>query len=96
MLLLSASIAAKFGLVFVLTLENALSWGFYFQVTRMNIVLLKNDTWHFQNSPPFERSACVYVTIKGNFEHFQFFNFETDFPENENLFQTTGVPFFFS
>ena len=34
------------------------------------------------------------MTIKGNFEHFQFFNFETDFTENENLFQTSGVPFF--
>ena len=34
-----------------------------------------------------------YVTITGNFEHFQYFKFETDFLENENLFQKTGVPF---
>ena len=54
-LLLSASFMAKFGLAFVLTLENAIS---------------------------------------GNFERFQYFNFETDFLENENLFQKTGVPFF--
>ena len=48
----------------------------------------------FQNSPPFGRSTCFYVTISENFEHFQYFNFETDFLENENLFQKTGVPFF--
>ena len=29
----------------------------------------------------------------GNFERFQYFNFETNFLENENLFQKTGVPF---
>ena len=34
------------------------------------------------------------MTISGNFEFFQYFNFETDFLENENLFQKTGVPFF--
>ena len=28
-----------------------------------------------------------YVTISGNFEHVQWFNFKTDFAENENLFQ---------
>ena len=27
------------------------------------------------------------MTISGNFERFQYFNFETDFQENENLFQ---------
>ena len=48
----------------------------------------------FKNSPPFERSACFYMTNSGSFEHFQYFNFETDFLENENLFQKTGVPFF--
>ena len=57
-------------------------------------VLLRNGTRYFQNSPPFERSACFYVTISENFEHFQYFNFETDFLENENFFQKTGVPFF--
>ena len=34
----------------------------------------------------FERSACFYVTIYGNFERFQDFIFETNFLENENLF----------
>ena len=27
-------------------------------------------------------------------KRFQYFNFETDFMENENHFQKTGVPFF--
>ena len=48
----------------------------------------------FQNSPPFEKSACFYVTISGNFESYQYLNFETDFLENENFFQKTGAPFF--
>ena len=33
------------------------------------------------------------MTISENFDHFQYFNFETDFLENENFFQKTGVPF---
>ena len=33
------------------------------------------------------RSACLYVIISGNFECFEYFDFETDFLENENLFQ---------
>ena len=48
----------------------------------------------FQNNRPFERSACFYAAISGNFEHFQNFNFETNFLENQNLFQKTGVPLF--
>ena len=46
----------------------------------------------FQNSPPFERLACF--GFSGNIEQFQYFIFETQFLENENLFQKTGVPFF--
>ena len=57
-------------------------------------IFLKKGTWDLQNSSPLERLACLYVTITGNFERFQYFNFETDFLENENLFQKTGVPFF--
>ena len=34
---------------------------------------------NFQNSPPFERSACFYETTTENFECFQCFNFETNF-----------------
>ena len=33
------------------------------------------------------------MTISENFEHFQYSNFETDFLENENFFQKTGVLF---
>ena len=57
-------------------------------------IFLKNSTRDFQNSPPFDRWACFYVTITGNFEHFQYFNLETDFHENINLFQKTGAPSF--
>ena len=63
--------------------------GFILKSTARTQVLLKNGTRDFQNSPPFERWACFYLTISGNFERFQYFNFEIDFPENENLFQKT-------
>ena len=33
------------------------------------------------------------MAISGNFERFQYFNFEIDFLENENLFQKTGAQF---
>ena len=38
--------------------------------------------------------ACSYVTISEHFKHYQYFNFETDFLENENFFEKTGVMFF--
>ena len=41
----------------------------------------------FLNSPPFEKSACFYVMISENFEHLQYFNFETDFLENKTFFK---------
>ena len=85
-LLLSASFTAKFGLAFVLTLENAFSQRFYFQANRKRIGSSKNGTRDFQNSPPFDRSACIYVTISENFERFQYFNVGTDFLEKENFF----------
>ena len=85
---------AKFGLVFVLTLENAFSRGFILKPTERAKVLLKNSTRDFQDSSPFERSAGFYETITGNFERFQYFNFEAYFLENDNLFQKTGVLFF--
>ena len=34
-----------------------------------------------------------YVTISRNFERFQYCDFETDFLENENLFEKTGLSF---
>ena len=36
--------------------------------------------------PPFEKLACFYVTFCEDFKRFQYFNFETDFLENENVF----------
>ena len=33
------------------------------------------------------------MTITVNFEGFQYFDFETDFLGNENLFRKTGLPF---
>ena len=79
---------AKFGLVF------CLNTGFIFKPTERAYVPLKNGTRDFQNSPSFESSTCFCVTISENFEHFQYFNFEIDFLENENFFQKTGVQFF--
>ena len=67
---------------------------FIFKPTEWSKVLLKNGSRDFQNSPPFQRSACFYVTIWESFKHFQYFNFETNFLENENRFRETGVPFF--
>ena len=71
-------------MIFVLTLENAFLRGF--------IEKPKNGR-DFQKCPPFERSAYFYLTINGNFERFQYFNFETDFLENKNIFQKAGVQF---
>ena len=68
--------------------------SFILKPTERTQVLLKNGTRDFQNNLPFERSVCFYEIISGNFEHFQYFNLETDFLENENLFEKTGVPFF--
>ena len=60
----------------------------------VNIGSSKNGTRDFQNSLPFERSAWFYVTITGNFERFQYFNFSARVLGNESLFQKIGVPFF--
>ena len=38
----------------------------------------------FKIAPPFERSACFYATIIGDFEHFQCCNFETNFLKKES------------
>ena len=62
--------------------------------TERAYVLLKSGSRDFQNSPPFKRSACFYVTISESYKRFQYFNFDTNFLENENFFQKTGVPFF--
>ena len=79
---------------FVLTLEKAFSQRFNFKANRKSIGSSKSGTRDFQNNPPFERSACFYMTTSGNFEQFQHFNFEIDFLENKNIFQKTEVPLF--
>ena len=85
---------SEFGLVFVIKLENAFYKRFHFKANRESIDTSKKCSRDFQNSPPFERSACFYVTISESFKRFQYFNFETNFLESENLFQKTGVQFF--
>ena len=57
-----------------------------FFVIYNSMILLKIGTRDFQNSPPFERSACFFVTITGKFEGFEYLNFETNFLKNGNLF----------
>ena len=61
-----------FELVFVLTFENTFSQRFHFKANRKSIDSSKKGTRDFQNSPPFERSACFYVTISESFKRFQY------------------------
>ena len=63
--------------------------GLILKLTKRAQALLKSSNRDFQNSAPFERSACFYVTSSGNFVSFQYFNFETNFQENKTLFQIT-------
>ena len=90
-LLLSASFTAKFELVFVWTLENVFLRGCTLKLTERRKFLLKNGNGDFQNSTLFEWSACFYVTVSRNFEHFQYFNFKTNFLKNDYLFLKTGA-----
>ena len=76
-LLLPASFEAKFGLVFVLTLENAFLRGFVLKPTESASVL---------GICKIALRLRRFVTISENFRRFQYFNFETNFLENENLF----------
>ena len=82
---LSASFTRKYQLDIVLTQEKAFSIGLILKPTEKAWVFLKSDTREFQNSHPFERAACFYVTISGNFENFQYFNFEKKFLKNETF-----------
>ena len=60
--------------------------GFILNPTERKQALLKNCTKDFQCSPPFEWSACFYVSVIGNFERFEYFNFETNFLISEKTF----------
>ena len=86
-MLLSATFIfkGKYELVFVLTQENAFSYRFLFKVNRKK-VFLKNLPRDFQNSPPFQRAACSFVAIIGNFERLQYFNLETNFLKKKKTF----------
>ena len=79
---LSVTFTAKFELVFILTFANGFSESFHFKASRKTIGSSK-AVLGILNSPPFERSACFYVTISKSFKRFQYFNFETSFLENE-------------
>ena len=71
----------------LLTLEKAFCYNFHLKANRKSIASSKKQYQDFQNSPPFERSACSYVTISENLKRFQQLNFETDFLKNEKFFQ---------
>ena len=45
---------------------------FILKPTEGALVLLKNSAKDFQNSRPYKRSACFFVTITGNLEIFQY------------------------
>ena len=94
-MLLSAGFKTKFGLVFVLTYwKKVFLRRFILKPAERAQVLLKNGPRDFQNSPPFERLACFYVTIAGNFEHFQYLTLKQIFWKRKTFFQKTGVLFF--
>ena len=84
--LFSGRFAAKFELLFVLTWKTLFLRGSILKPTERTEAFLKSGTRDFQNSLPFEKSACFYVAVSENFERFRFFNFETNFLVKENLF----------
>ena len=49
--------------------------------------------WIFKIVLRLRESPCCYETIYEDFKRFQYFNFETDFLENEIIFEETGAPF---
>ena len=83
-----------FSKLFCYLFETVAEWFKNYKLIKKSIDSSKNRTRDFQNSLLFERSACFHVTISENFERFQYFHFEIDFLEKENLFQNSGVPFF--
>ena len=87
-LVLSASFTIIFELVFVLTLENAFPERFHFKTSRKSTGSSKNGIALRLRDPH------AFVTISWNFKRFQYFNFETNSLENEDLFQRTRVPLF--
>ena len=78
----------KFELVFVSTHEILRLRGFILKSTKKAQVLQKDGSRDFQNSIPFERSACRYVKL---LEIMNVFNTST---LKENFLQKPAVPFF--
>ena len=95
-LLLSASFTAKFGLVFVLTLKNAFSRRFHFQDNRKSIGSSKKTVLEIFKIALRLRDRHVFMwrSVKILSIFSIYFNFETNFLENENFFQKTGGLFF--
>ena len=69
-LLLSATFMALLELVFTITQENAFSQRFHFKANRKSIGSTK---------AVLETSGIFFVTITGNYESLQYFNYETNF-----------------
>ena len=85
-------VSVNLGWFFVLTLEKLLLRSFILKPSERAQVFLNNGNRHFQNNPPFERSACFYVIISGNFERSQtleqiFWKTKTFFKKNWRLEQ---------
>ena len=61
--------------------------GFILKANRKSIGSSKKRYQEFKKQPSVWEISIFYMTISGNFERFQYFNFKTDFLENKNLFQ---------
>ena len=84
-LLLSATFMALFELVFTITQENAFSQRFHFKANRKSVGSTK---------AALGTSGIFYVTITGNYESLQYFNFETNFlKKRKPFFKKTRVKF---
>ena len=68
---------------------------FHFKANRKSIGFSKKSTRDFQNSSPFERSACFYVTTSRNFERSQYFKFEEIFWKTKAFFKKLENYFLF-
>ena len=66
---------------------------FSLTINRKTLGSSKNGTRDFKDSPPFTRSVLFLCDNHWKFWTFQYFNFETNFLKNKNLFWKTGLPF---
>ena len=73
--------------------------GFILKPTERAEVVLKNSASDFQNSPPFEKSACFYVTITWKnltpIVTQMSCHFSCQFNLNENKYRSIAVQFIF-